>query len=527
MRARSASAPLALAALCAALAGCSALPYLVAPSAPSQAYREGEAEGGALVVRGRSAILILEGTPTEMGRQQGLLVGREVRALLAPFLERLFGEKLAAARADAKRLERAIPADYVEEMHGLAEAAEVPYEDLLLANVLPDVFGGACSAVAASGPATVGGEMLIGRNLEWPGFGYLDGRSLVTVFRPRGKRPFAAVTYPGLVGALSGINDRGVCVADLVAGRDKIDGGLSQPLRQRAILERAGDLDEALAISASLPPATSQNVIMADPRRAVVCELGKEPQVRPQMGGVVFATNSFVRPEKRLFEIGDDPPADCDCPRYERLERLAAALRPLDLDDLRKMLAAVRIEHINLQAMVFLPGRLEIALAHGTTLTDAAARAYDRIPLREFLGARRPNDPWSLEVARLSAVEAPEVPLAEKPPPLRAWLFARLEEHLAAAERLPVGKARTERLDRAEKAGLRLCFERFRLSPPERERASAAVLRLIRALIGDGQASGARLVLRFWEDSLEPETLRDVRRAVEAAALAASEGAGG
>jgi hypothetical protein len=51
--------------------------------------------------------------------------------------------------------------------------------------------------------------------MDYLGLGYLHEYTLVTVYRPRGKRAFVAVGYPGMVGVVSGINDAGLAVTAL------------------------------------------------------------------------------------------------------------------------------------------------------------------------------------------------------------------------------------------------------------------------------------------------------------------------
>ena len=61
---------------------------------------------------------------------------------------------------------------------------------------------------AADGP-------LFGRNLDFPTLGYLEQYTLITVYRPTGKRAFASIGFPGLIGVISGMNDSGLAMAIL------------------------------------------------------------------------------------------------------------------------------------------------------------------------------------------------------------------------------------------------------------------------------------------------------------------------
>ena len=57
------------------------------------------------------------------------------------------------------------------------------------------------------------GKPLFGRNLDFNPHGFLDKFGLIVVYRQDGKRPFASVTYPGVVGVVTGMNDAGLTLA--------------------------------------------------------------------------------------------------------------------------------------------------------------------------------------------------------------------------------------------------------------------------------------------------------------------------
>src|SRR6185312_9730081 len=103
----------------------------------------------------------------------------------------------------------------------------------------------ACSAVLIDKDKSATGGPLLGRNLDYPSLGYIHRYSLVTVYRPKGKLAFAAVTFPGLVGVLSGMNEAGLClgvleVFDIKPGEPYFDAaGTPYALCLRRVLEKA------------------------------------------------------------------------------------------------------------------------------------------------------------------------------------------------------------------------------------------------------------------------------------------------
>jgi hypothetical protein len=244
-------------------------------------------------------------------------------------------------------MEAHVPARYREEMKALAGAAGVPYDDVLVGNVMVELFQ-QCSTAVVRGARAEGGTLLFGRNLDFPPEGILEKHSVVIDYAPAEGRRFVAVTWPGLVGVLSGMNRDGLCVA--TASRRAVDGRLptcSSCGRARG----AGPWRRGRAP----PAADGQLIMLADAKGAAVAEATHERlSVREIEDNRLFATNDFR--------------ADTDvrCDRYDKLvDLVAAAKAPLDAKDMEWLLGAVDLGDINVQCMVFIPERREICLSLG------------------------------------------------------------------------------------------------------------------------------------------------------------------
>ncbi len=91
---------------------------------------------------------------------------------------------------------------------------EVDLNDLKALNTFGDWYGLGCSSVAAWGDLTKDGQPLVGRNFDFPAFELIIGQQVVMVRAPsEGARGQVAVTYPGCIGTLTGMNTDGVFVA--------------------------------------------------------------------------------------------------------------------------------------------------------------------------------------------------------------------------------------------------------------------------------------------------------------------------
>src|SRR5437764_1323359 len=117
---------------------------------------------------------------------------------------------------------------------------------------------------------------------------------------PDGKRAFASVTYPGMLGCVSGINDAGLAVADLTVtdaadGSPKLDpGGVPYTLALRRVLEECATVEEAERLLRSLRRTVRQNVAVCDRTHGAVFEITPRTlAVRRPDEGVCACTNHF------------------------------------------------------------------------------------------------------------------------------------------------------------------------------------------------------------------------------------------
>lgn len=228
---------------------------------------------GTVVEHGGIRILNTWGTPRQRGFAHGLLLGKDVAAAMKTEFEARFGKQPQLLRVARSSLARMIayPEPVEQELEGLfaglvqsgADRAmpelqrDFDLEDLKVANAL-DVFGLlGCSGFTVHGDAVMGGGVLTGRNFDWPFTGrHLIDATIVLVQHGDDGKAVASVTWPGYVGAVTGINQDGVA-AFLHVGSAKFT---MQPqpeswptaIAARAILEDARGDDAKATFAAAL-----------------------------------------------------------------------------------------------------------------------------------------------------------------------------------------------------------------------------------------------------------------------------------
>ncbi len=113
---------------------------------------------------------------------------------------------------------------------------------------------------------------------------------------PAHGRPFLSCGFPGLPGVLTGMNDAGLFVSDLVqfgpGAPPPAPRGVPVMSLQREILETCTTAEEAMALIERSPRTVPQNYIVADAGRAWFIETNSERVVRREaLHDTVAGTN--------------------------------------------------------------------------------------------------------------------------------------------------------------------------------------------------------------------------------------------
>jgi len=374
--------------------GLRGLPTAWAADAP-RLFKEAVSEGGELKYVHGVPVLFLQGEPEQMGRQQAALVfdaAREHTGVAKRFLGEHGGGLLWPMVVMAARgLLHNAPQRYQRELNAAFARAEYPQADrdpLIVANGLIELRSfSLCSAFAIEPQRSATGAMLFGRNLDIPSYGSLDRLLLVAVCRPAQRHAFASVTWPGVLGVLSGMNDAGLAIGCLDSGPAK-DGspqlGAGTPLSFtfRRILEECTSLAEAEKLLRSSRHTTWMNLAACDRQRAAVFEITpKSVAVRRAEEHLLACTNHFRTPE-----LGQPR----NCWRYRTLRRYGDRTEPFTWRDVASAMHAVNLDEDTTQSMVFEPKPLRLHLARGRP--PVSAGPFVPLDLAELFRHQVPSD---------------------------------------------------------------------------------------------------------------------------------------
>jgi len=304
-------------------------------------------ESGA--VNTRFPAIEVSGSPHEMGRQLGEAMRDEIRDLMAIVVDRInegpggstytYEQGLEVASSSIAPAEAYAP-HLVEELRGLAEAADVPLEKVMLVNVrnqIPFALRGGCTAVAVESKASASGAGVIGQN--WDNDPAMEPFSVVLTRRPENAPAHVCFCQPGVIGYI-GFNEAGiaVCLNTLVApaaGR-----GVPWYFTVRSVYEESS-LDGAVAQVNRAERAIPNNAAMLTPEGAADLEVAADAVhvLRGDDRGILVHTNHWLHPD--AIAINDFFPELIQS--RGRLERsqalLSEILGPVSVDDLKRLLS--------------------------------------------------------------------------------------------------------------------------------------------------------------------------------------------
>lgn len=247
-------------------------------------------------------LIRLVGNARQQGLDQGKLLSAEVRsniaALIDPERVALWGWSRPALGEAVKKIRPLWPEWLREEMAGLSEGARIPLEEIELAHVLPPHTWSA-EAVAALRSRTVGGVLWHAHALHFPDSAKSRSSApsrWVVRYHPgdqSGIHSCVALSIPGYLGCLTGMNERGLSVSVIPSTKAKPDQLFSAhpavpaTMLARLGLHQSGNLAKFVNFVQDQSRLDSAALLIGD---------GRTPDAR-----VV----EFVGTNDRVFGVGD------------------------------------------------------------------------------------------------------------------------------------------------------------------------------------------------------------------------------
>jgi isopenicillin-N N-acyltransferase-like protein len=350
-------------------------------------------------------VLHVKGSPYEMGYQNGFLLRNRIQIEMQNRLIYIInsGYSYEYLVNCARTMEPHIPEEYIEEMQGLADGANVSYTTVLIEVLFfSDIqFYGTewtgCSGFVVFGNATKDGHLYHGRALD---YAVTHGGSiaLITVYEPEDGNVFVNVSNIGETAVLTGMNKEGITIqTNLSSSNDQTLDGLSNFFMLKKVLQYSNDLTEAIDIIRETDRTHGCNILLGDGKDLNACAVeisdnycevfwAEDPaeDIEPHYSipNAVRRTNHYIDAELAATQRSTYDPRvgwEWSWDRYEKLSQLIE-------DNYGDIGAQMSIEFLrtppianagnNLQSMVFDSTNLELWFASSAYGNPAYEREF-------------------------------------------------------------------------------------------------------------------------------------------------------
>lgn len=198
-------------------------------------------------------------------------------------------------------LDENVPQEFREEIYGVSRVAShdfdyiaPPYHRILnyhaahdIGHALQNMALVGCTAFATWGNKSEDSTLIVGRNFDFYVGDDFAKNKIVAFYSPEQGHKFMMVTFGGMTGVLSGMNDKGLTVT-LNAAKSEIPSSSATPVSilAREILQYASTIEEAYAIAGKRKTFVAESFLIGSAKDNQAAIIEKSPK-----GLDIFRTN--------------------------------------------------------------------------------------------------------------------------------------------------------------------------------------------------------------------------------------------
>ncbi len=243
--------------------------------------------------------LYAEGDPLEIGLNTGALTDSLLKKQQQIFFSKItdlipsnFEQKMLRhfLKWYNRKLYLNVPEEYQTEIFGVSEYTSHEFDNIAskyqrglylhaahdIGHALQDLALVGCSSFAAWNEKSEDGSLILGRNFDFYVNDAFAENKIIAFINPKEGHKFMMITWPGMVGAVSGMNQEGLTIT-INASKSKIPLIAKTPISilTREILQHAATIDEAVAIAKKRKVFVSESIMVgsANDNKAVLIEV--------------------------------------------------------------------------------------------------------------------------------------------------------------------------------------------------------------------------------------------------------------
>ncbi|WP_026727263.1 acyl-CoA--6-aminopenicillanic acid acyl-transferase [Flavobacterium denitrificans] len=243
--------------------------------------------------------LYVEGDPLEIGLNTGALSDSLLRKQQQIFFSKI--KDLVPSKFEQKilrqflkwynrKLYANVPEEYQTEIFGISQYTSHDFDNIApqyqrglylhaahdIGHALQDLALVGCSSFAAWGEKSEDGNLIMGRNFDFYVNDAFAENKIIAFIKPEQGNNFMMVSWPGMIGAVSGMNQQGLSVT-INAAKSEIPMSAKTPISilTREILQHASTIQEAIAIAKRRKVFVSESIMVgsAQDNKAVLIEV--------------------------------------------------------------------------------------------------------------------------------------------------------------------------------------------------------------------------------------------------------------
>lgn len=243
--------------------------------------------------------LYLEGSPYERGIANGKLAEEYIYNQEKVFVDRVkelvpskFQQGLVRGflRFFNRKLDKHVTDEYKEEIFGISQYTSKEFEFVApnywrtlyfhaahdIGHALQDLAMVGCTSFAAWGNQSADGKLILGRNFDFYVSDEFAENKIIAFINPTDGHKHAIVTWPGMIGVVSGMNEKGLTIT-INAGKSSIPLVAKTPISilAREILQYASNFEQAIEIAKKREVFVAESIMVgsAEDGSAILIEV--------------------------------------------------------------------------------------------------------------------------------------------------------------------------------------------------------------------------------------------------------------